>query len=285
MTPLLMICFPRSGGTLLARVLGTAENVIMASEINTAIGATPDHQAALPEVALKQQMAKWYGIDLAASSLEGVVTELIEHCGRQGREFVFRDWTYIDYYPNRWNGGHPTYQMTTFNFLDRILSLNTFALVRDAIDVFLSFSRDLEEFSRHYLIYVQSLERLKIPIIRYEDLAEDADAVFARFRREFGMTLPIEVESYTRNSRVTGDIQQSKTSRGILANRIERLPRKWVPSYVRRQINACSRIRRANEILGYPLCYESCRIEPFSDLAYRKLRNRVIRAAERLSWR
>ncbi len=269
-----IINFARSGGTLLARVLGMLPNVILASEINPLLGVSPAHQAINPAEALKQQMREWYSITLCGDSFLEVVSNLTQHCSRLNMNLIIRDWTFLDFRKNKLNQWNCSYQFKNIESLGKVSDLVVFAFVRDAIDVYLSHGGDINDFSEDYLLYVKKLVSLKIPIVKYENLASNPNDTVKIICGMTGIEFSTTYQNYFTNFKCTGDTQSGNVSRGVRNNNISLLPRKWLTKKKRMIVNSCDNLMQANQLLGYPVSYDNRNIETYCQMINRKIRNR-----------
>lgn len=277
MQPVLMICFSRSGGTLLSRILGSDENIILISEINSKIGVTPDHKAVSPELALKMQMEKWHGVSLRGETFNDAFNDLLEYCDRHAKQLVLRDWTFIDFYPSCWNNYTPSYRFTTLEKIENIVPIKKMVLVRDAIDVYLSMSVSLNEFSNHYLKYILYVHEKSMPLLKYEDLVNDPKYSLSKLNHEIGKFFSGNIHDYYKNESVTGDSQLGKQSRGVRSKSIALFPRKYISKNLRKKINSNKKLHAANQILNYSMLYESRKFESFCEMILRKLYNKYFK--------
>ncbi len=266
--------FSRSGGTVLARILGMLPDVIVGSEINPLLGATTDNQPALPGRALRQQMETWYGISLVGENLPDAIIDLIQQCQRDHKQLIIRDWTHLDFRKNKLNKWNPTCQFTIIKELRSIAELLPFAFVRDSIDVYLSSGGNLEDFASDYLTYARELVKSRMTIVKYEDLVKQPDKTVKRICDITGLKYSEDYKSFYTNYRCTGDIQLGRVSRGVRQQSLSILPRKWVGARRRARINICRDLLEANRLLGYPESYSNGNVETFGQMIRRRIRNK-----------
>jgi len=272
---IVIINYSRSGGTLLTRILGMLPNVIIGSEINPLAGATPDHKAIQPHLALKKQMKLWYDIEVDGNSFEECVQNLAEYCNLAGSHLVIRDWTHVDFIKRKENEYKPKYNFNILEQLNSIGNLKAFVFVRDAIDVYLSSSKQINEFSMAYLIYVKKILEEQFPIFKYEDLIENPDDTVKKICDLIGIEYSPDYKRFNENLKCTGDIQLGKRSRGLYKGGIVKLPRKWVACSSRKKIDACKNLIEANSLLGYPTSYSLAKLESFGQMIVRKMRSKI----------
>ena len=97
MSIVMMICFARSGGTILNQCLGSLPGVRMPSEVHPLLGNRS--KGTKPQRTIKHQAKNWYQIDLQSDGFVENALELEEICQRSGRSLIIRDWTYAGYFP------------------------------------------------------------------------------------------------------------------------------------------------------------------------------------------
>jgi hypothetical protein len=202
------------------------------------------------------QADKWYGIALKATDFAESICELAEHCADRGTHLVVRDWTFASFVPIPQNGHQPPGFFVTLEALQPLTQVVPFVFVRDAIDVWLSRGMpDPESFFSQYLTFVRAVKTLGAPVFKYEDFCDRPRNVVRRICEACG--LPYDdafMNRYQTFSKVSGDVQF--VSRGASRPGIHSLKRKRIASSVARDLNACSDMRTANELLGYPTTYE-----------------------------
>ncbi len=226
----IMLCYARSGGTLLSRCLGSMPDVALLSEVNPLyLDSDGDRRTVVA------QAADWYGIKLDAVGFPAAVKELHE---KRGGNLIVRDWTIANFYPYGLNGRRPSYE---FKVLDGLNGCKVFSFVRDAIDVWLSRNCDVQ-FARYYLRYVQELLRLDCRIFRYEDLCLNPTLTLRRICKHIEVEYRDVTETYMDYDRVTG----CKKGRGVNQKEIKPLTRLDIPKDkdMRELINI-------NKLLGY----------------------------------
>lgn len=272
MKPIIMLCFKRSGGTLLSRIFNTDPNIVLVSEVNPNLGITPEHTAASADIALKKQMNDWYGIQLKSEGFKECVLELTEYCSIHKKQLILRDWTHFDFYPCQWNNFSPSYKFSIMEQLNGILDYKCFSLVRDGVDVFISSGGTIDEFSKNYLIYLKALNECQIPTMKYEDITTKPNSLIEEFRDKIGLTFYGNTSSLELDKlKTTGDVQLGKKSRGNKSGLIQALPRKWVSYKMRKAINASKDLMDANSLFNYSACYEDRKAESFFSMLKRKL--------------
>lgn len=256
-----MICYARSGGTILNQCLGCLPGVVILSEVNPLAGAG---HGPSPSNTVKLQARRWYGIELQAADEDfaGGVIELQEICARQGRHLVVRDWPWANFMPIPENGFRPPRRLLTLEALDKRTRIIPFAFVRDAIDVYLSSAKfathadnGLEAFADSYLAYVQAIRAAEIPVFKYENFTADPASVLKGICEATGLPFSADYERFADFRNVNGDIQFGAASRGLRLTDIRPLARRRVPPAEARAIDRCRTLARANAELDYAPAY------------------------------
>src|SRR3990172_8738556 len=178
MAAIVMICFARSGGTVLNKCLGSLPGVVILSEVNPLGGGSGKRGTSLRTV--KDQAKSWYDIDIPADGFAEEILELESLCATAGKHLLVRDWSFVNFVPNPSNGFVPPGRLLTLEALDGRCEVVPFAFVRDAIDVWASrrssslIRREhMGVFFKCYLDYVREILRRKIRIFKYEDFCRD----------------------------------------------------------------------------------------------------------------
>lgn len=264
-----MLCWPRSGGTLLNRLLTRNPNLLVLSEIN------PNGCGSGNCSGLKAQAYQWYGIRVETDNFADGISFLAEQGDLQNRQLVVRDWTFADF---RSNVDHApiTPSFGVIESLKRTeIPVLPFALVRNAIDVWLSQRIEIHEFGRIYRNYVEALLRYRIPIFRYEELCKFPETVTRSICRWSNIPFTEEMLDFDSEIRVNGDIQLQRASRGFLAGKTLELKRKPATRDEISDLHNNFDIRHANEALGYSTDFYDSIIETFMQQLCRRLKYRL----------
>ena len=264
---LLMLCYARSGGTLLNRCLGSLPNTVVLSEVNPLGGGSG---APIKADTPYEQALRWYGIELKSRDFTGSILELIKVCEQKGLSLIIREWSIVNFVPMPQNNNQPPYKFLAIESLKGKCNIAVFAFVRNAIDVFLSQGEEIETFSSNYLQYVKAIKDLGIPIFKFEDFCKFPEKVLRSICRLGGISFSESFKNFPSFVNVNGDVQVKGKSRGGRHNEIVLLPRKRVSPRKADIINNCEEIKRANELLGYPAKYEEASIESVSSFLLRK---------------
>jgi len=246
-----MICYARSGGTVLNQCLGSLPQVVILSEVNPLGGGSGKGPVFYRTV--KSQASQWYGIEVKSDDFAEGILELHEICQARGLHLVMRDWSFVNFAPQPENGFAPPNRLLTLEALQGKCELRAFAFVRDAIDVWLSRSGAVNDFFTNYLRYVKVLLEHKVPIFKYEAFCRAPDSVLREICRYAGLEFNESYLSYEAFERVNGDVQL--LSRGIQQHSIRPLRRKRADRKNIQELNHCSRMIEANRLLGYPIAY------------------------------
>lgn len=270
----LMINFARSGGTILNRCLGVLPNTVVLSEVSSyggGRGATEDSPRTVQGQALK-----WYGISLKSHDFEGGIEELSNCCEASGKNLVVRDWTYASFSPIFENDHNPPYRLSTLDVLSARVSVKPFAFIRDAIDVWISRGMpDTERFFSNYLLFTEQIVAAKMPVFKYEDFCEDPSFEMRKICKETDLRYSEDfITRYKSFSSVSGDVQIR--SRGVAQGEIRPLRRRLIFSRRRiREMESNDSMRRANELLGYPVRYASRNRESVLAVGMRYLSRKI----------
>jgi hypothetical protein len=254
-----IFCYARSGGTFLNRFLNNFDNLVILSE------AHPIHNKKGGIHTVKEQMKRWYGVDIYSNNYIDQIMETKEWCDKNDKHLVIRDWSYIDFAGSHLNNFNPAKRSTNLELLESRYMINKIAYVRDAIDICLSQKQTPEEFSSAYLTYVKYIKDLKIPIYKYEDFCENFKNVSNQILDSLGIEMSVSSTdmTYSLDSKnVIGDIN---LSRGNQSNTIQILPRKFAFNFQVNMINTNKELREANTLLGYETDYNSKDRESFKN--------------------
>ena len=97
MSVILMICFARSGGTILNRCLGSLPNVVMMSEVNPLGGGVGVGGNKNSFTTVAEQAKHWYQLELESKTFAENIIELEKICERnfQRQHSIF--WTAMEW--------------------------------------------------------------------------------------------------------------------------------------------------------------------------------------------
>lgn len=268
-----MLCYARSGGTLLNRTLNNLGNTVVLSEVNP-INESSYRAVKNPITTVAGQARQWYGIRLKSVGFTEQILELDLWCKRNYKHLVVRDWTFIDFTDHRLNNFNPPNFSSTIAALRDKVEINQFAFIRDSIDVYLSRNISLNDFYNSYINYVNYLIYNKIALFRYEDFCDDYLATLESICKFTGLSMPVSINPFSVKSNLTGDV---KASRGSKSDKVKKLKRRYVIPSHRNRINECELMIKSNSLLGYPTSYESTKRQSFLEKIFfdleRRLRN------------
>ena len=250
-----MLCFARSGGTLLNRCIGCLPDVVMLSEVNP-LGGGQGESGDTSCQTVTSQAKKWYGIELTQAGFCNQIKELAGKCERAGQKLVIRDWSFVNFAPFVTNQFSPPERFLILEELG-LENCRPFAFVRNAIDVWTSCgSPPADEFFPMYKKYIDSLIALDIPIFKYEDFCINPTGVLQKICEYAGLTFTDSfVSKYQYFNKVNGDVQIEGGSRGIRQKAIQLLPRREIPPEKIRELLRCKEAKAVNRLLGYGVSF------------------------------
>ncbi len=272
-----MVCFARSGGTVLNQCLGVLPNVVMLSEVNPQGGGWgalgPDSHTTV-----RAQARAWFGMEVTSDDFADGVLELETLCDASGKRLVLRDWSYINSMPHQNHRGAPPGRFLTLEALEHRTTLIPFAFVRDAIDVWISRKTPpARDFFANYSAYVEAIHERQLPIFRYENFCRDPEQTLRRICSLAGLPFSHRFHGFASFTKVNGDVQHKQGSRGVRHRQIVPMPRKRIPREKIRELEACVEMRSVNRRLGYSARYHSARLEPAWPHWSRQVRGRLRR--------
>ena len=259
-----MICYARSGGTVLNKCLGVQPDVFIASEVNPAVEALSDQlDPGLKRVTLISQAKEWLGLELKGATFVERVRELRRHCTDNRLELLIRDWTFVNFNPHSTNSGTPPCRLLTLQQLSAETGLRPFAFVRDAIDIWISRGTpDPAPFFASYRLFVEQLKKYPVPIYRYEDFCREPAKVLKEICSYLGIRYADgAIQGYQDFTHVIGDDQVPGGSRGRNQNRIGPLLRKRIPADKVRILAECRDVEEVQQMMGYPAKYSAVPLE------------------------
>jgi hypothetical protein len=250
-----MLCFARSGGTVLNQCLGSLPNVLMLSEVNP-LGGGWGREGENSYTTVKTQAKQWYQIDLTAEHFGSAVLELGDICKDRSLDLVVRDWSFVNFVPCSDNGWNPPNRFLTLEALEDKCRVIPFAFVRNAIDVWLSRGGPMEAFFGYYLRYVKSIVKRGITVFKYEDFCEEPGTAIRRICGFTGLKYSESYKNYAAFNKVNGDVQNPFVSRGGRLGEIRRLPRRDLAGDRIAELNRNADMIEANSLMGYPDSYQ-----------------------------
>jgi hypothetical protein len=238
----LLFCYARSGGTLFARCLANLPEVVLLSEVNPNLNARGS---------IRDQLNEWHGLQIAEGTYRDMAIGAHRACKQMEKDLVIRDFTFIDFTPHALNNGQPAGEFSALAALKDTLPLKAVAFVRNAFDVWISRGCP-PKFATGYLNYVRALVEEEIPIFKYEEFCADPTGVLMAFCDQTGLRFHEEaIRRASTETRVTGDIDLKKPSRGSRMNAIAPLKRKRLPRFLLDRASNDALLQEANHLLGY----------------------------------
>lgn len=252
----IMICFARSGGTILNKCLASLPNTVVMSEVNPINDGSIKAVHESP-ITVYNQALIWYRIKLKNKDFKGSIFELNEYCKNNGKILIIRDWTFVDFRKYINNNYRPSCRFQTIEAL-RELNPKILVITRDAIDVWISSGMpEIGEFFEDYLIYTKSIIDLKVPIFKYEDFTKKPKDILKNICEKYYLEYSDVINVCLDYNKVSGDNLSRKKSRGIKQKQIKPLSRKLISKEKIVKVNSCKDMIIANQLLEYPDNYYS----------------------------
>lgn len=246
---IVMICYARSGGTLLNKLIASDSRFLALSEINP-LGHGRSADGPLD---LSQQAKNWYAVDIP-KDLDFVqsVHFLEQWCRENNKRLFIRDWTYVNFSPDRKNNFTPSKELSLIRTLKNAnIEFFAFAYVRNPIDVWLS--RNLHEGTpRELLEFTESVRNEKLEIFRYEDLCRSPENFLRELYGFFQMEPHSNWENFSNEQRVSGDNQNDPFgSRGAKTRKVTKLERKTISYRKIKTLQTNKDLKKICQLLGY----------------------------------
>lgn len=246
----LLICYSRSGGTLLSRCLQAMGKTFVASEVHPIYNA---HKT------LSSQ-ASQLNVDLSHINYVDQVIELQQVLQEKGKQLILRDWSFIDFTPHEINNFDPSYQLTQWRILSEKIPVIPIVFVRDAIDIWIS--RQFPPFFFDcYDRYVDAVSASKFPIFKYESFCQEPIQEMQKITANLQIPFDKTFLSKYKSQYVSGDMDIKNSSRGIVQNKIKRLKRKRIAKPRIQWLDQQELMKNSNQILGYSHTYYDAEIE------------------------
>ena len=269
MQVIVMLCWARSGGTLLNRCLASSRETCVLSEVN------PRGSAGVDCVGVASQAREWYDIDVASPEFGDAVFEFVSKCHSKNLQVIVRDWTIADFLPPKLPQPNSS-TFSTINALDDAgLNVIPFAFVRNAVDVWLSQGAELQTFAAAYLRYAKLLAHFRVPVFRYEDLCRQPEATLKMLCQWSKLRFHKEMLAISTEHRVNGDRALGRASRGYLENSVKVLSRKPATKTQISALHECEDLIEANYLLGYETNYYDTAKESSLTSVLRRIRFRL----------
>lgn len=239
----LMMCYVRSGGTLLNRCLGALDNTVVLSEVHpTGGGGDPDNPRTV-----KSQAQEWYGIELDTDDFYGGIEQLAQHCEKINKTLIVREFSYRNYAEN-----DPPQTPVILDTLQDRCHVIPFAFVRNPIDVALSWHQSPEKFFPGLRKFTEDLITYDIHQFKYEVFCTSPDAQMCAICDFIGVPFSEKYSHYKDFNTVNGDLNYSGgKSRGLVQQRIDLLPRKYADKATITELHSNSDMIQTCNMLGY----------------------------------
>src|SRR3990172_5061199 len=255
MAIVVMICFARSGGTVLNQCLGMLPNVVILWEVNPLGGGWGARGSESPTT-VKEQAKRWYRIDLASEGFSNNILELERICEATGKRLLVRDWSFVNFVPCKENMHNPPSSLLTLDDLNGKCETIPFAFVRDSIDVWISRGGVSDgDFFRYYRCYIEEIKRRMLPVYKYESFCRHPDKVIREICKYTGLEFSDSFRQFQSFMNVNGDTQIAKASRSSKHNKIAQLRRRLIPRETITFLNGNADMKWANNLMGYPVSY------------------------------
>lgn len=273
-----MICYARSGGTLLNKCIGVMPNTLVLSEVSPVLDNISGAREITPHLFPSWMARNWFGVDIDDSNFSQEMRELIRHCYSNGKTLVVRDWSFLSFSKLDNYVNVPSRQLEILRALSDV-DLRPFAFVRNAIDVWISRGKpNPDVFAEDYLAYAQAVVKSGMPIVHYEDFCTDPHPVMKKICNIIGIEYDETfISKYNNYTYVFGDEQVVGGSRGKNAKNIVALSRKKLSQQDNALIHSNAAIHEANELFGY-VSGEEARFETIAETLthdVRKIKNLI----------
>lgn len=255
----LIICYARSGGTILNKCLGCLPNTVVLSEVNPLGCGSGKKKTEFRTI--NDQAKKWYNINLKSYNFTNSIIELYNICKKRKKHLIIRDWSFINFAPGPQNNFHPPNKLLTFELLKNKINLKTFVFIRDSIDVCLSRGKNPKKFFKKYKNYLDEIFKNNLPTIKYEDFCQNPKNTINEICKIAGLEYSENWQNFYNYKNVNGDIQLEKISRGANLKKIKIIPRKLTTKKIIDSIENNENMIKLNRLLGYPIKYNNKNIE------------------------
>lgn len=227
-----MSCWPRSGGTLLNKILANSIDVIILSEINLKYKSNDE------KFSIRWQLNNWYGIKTPRHMSNIEILKFVLESDK--RKIILRSFDFVDFVPTIFNKLHPNNKNNNEIILNKYFKVRHFAFVRPAFDVYKSMAtsshklQDINFF--YYAKYVKELIRNRVKIFYYDDLCEKPEDTTKTIFKYLGLDFRKSVLKKLRNDNVFGDTKNSNGSRGWNNNKIIKFGNKAINKKIKHKL-------------------------------------------------
>lgn len=239
----LLLTFPRSGGTVFSKALQQHSKINLISEV---------HSKHIQRLSLKEQLKNWFNLD-SKGDYESDIINFIECSKSEGKTPVIRDFSYLDFCPDSMNDFSPIMEFTNLTLLKKMnYRVYSFALVRNGYDMWIS-QNGPRNLGKHYLNFIQKIQDNHIPTIKYEDFCLAPDETFSSILSNLDLKYEKEmlIDLKLVNN-ITGDISIDYRSRGYELSSVTYLKRKPIPLRKIHNLLFDKDLGKVNKLLSYP---------------------------------
>ena len=273
----LLICYARSGGTLLNKYLSSRDDIYFLSEINPigfGSGTLPSKNININNI-IQYQMKEWYQIDLISDNFKDSLHEVIRLSKKNNKFLFVRDWSFINFYPRQENNFNPTKDFEFIKLLySEKISFIPFVFIRNTIDVWISRNTpNLNIFTDAYYSYVLKILENKFTIFKYESFTKNPDKSYKTILNF--LNIPYR-EIKKLNNNVFGDIQN--VSKNNVLPKVIKNRRKIIKLNHINKAKAHKKFNQCNILLDYDLDYSKEKITFWNTTAlfyFNKIRNKL----------
>ncbi len=248
---IVMLCYPRSGGTLLNRVLSSLENTIVLSEVSP----TSICQNKTPTIF--DQARDWYNIPIIQGTFESELEQIYNWTTKNDYQLIIRDWSFGSFVKTKYNNNTASFKLDTLSYISNTYPCSRFGFVRNAIDVWLSMYNSPHTFrDRDFagmLKFALALHKESIPLFKYEEFCQNPIKTLSSIGKSTGIRISDTVHpmSLLKFHTVNGDTDPLRGSRALSKDKPVKLPRRKHNQHVKREILETTHIQKINELFEY----------------------------------
>jgi hypothetical protein len=218
----LMTCWPRSGGTLLNKILVNDPNLIVLSELNIKYPSFDDIRHTI-----RWQLDNWYGLKCPENQSDQEILSSLNKT--DNRTILIRGFNFIDFVSSKFNSNLPNKINNNFEILSETFKIKEFSQVRRSKDIYVSMmtSRGLTDLGfEGYDLYINDLIARDIKVFTYEDLCKNPETFMEKLYNFLGINFSQKYLEDLNNSNVLGDISPDNNSRAYNSNKVQYLNEK-----------------------------------------------------------
>ena len=240
----------RSGGTLIAKCLGSMQDVVLLSEI---------HPAGTQMFNPLRQAHEWFQLLTPADinqlqikqniNFVDAIELILKRCQKKNKTLLIRDWSHLDFTAIPFLPS-PSYQLTIANTLRTRFTIINTTTVRHPIDQWLSIQKlavlqnklSLEMFLRGYREFAEHC--VQQGFLRFEDFTQNPDMALTTLCERLKIPFDTQYKQrWSSYSTISGD-SSDKT-------KITPLPHKTIESSLARKFERNYDYQQAIMLLGY----------------------------------